>query len=88
MRAVSLIAMVLLSACSKEAAVNRGLVDAGIAAPAASCMSREMAKRLSADQLQKLSRVYAPEQKVSNRPYSAVPPAPMSVNPWGASTGP
>jgi hypothetical protein len=57
MRAVSLIAMVLLSACSKEAAVNRGLVDAGIAAPAASCMSREMAKRLSADQLQKLSRV-------------------------------
>ncbi len=57
MRAVALVAIVLLSACSKQAEVERGLVDAGIAAPTANCMSREMAKRLSVDQLQKLSRV-------------------------------
>jgi hypothetical protein len=57
MRAISIVGLVLLTACSKEAAVNRGLVDAGIASPAASCMSREMATRLSADQLRKLGRV-------------------------------
>lgn len=57
MRFVAIAAIVLLSACSKEAAVNRGLVNAGVAAPTASCMSREMAKRLSVDQLQKLGRV-------------------------------
>lgn len=56
MRIVAVIAIMLLSACSKEAAVNRGLVDAGVASPAASCMAREMAKRLSAEQLQKLGR--------------------------------
>ncbi|WP_296308550.1 hypothetical protein [Erythrobacter sp.] len=56
MRAVSILAFILLTACSKEAAVNRGLVDAGIASPAASCMAREMSKRLSAEQLQKLNR--------------------------------
>ncbi len=54
---MAIIAVVVLAACSKEAAVNRGLVDAGVASPAASCMSREMAKRLSARQLQKLGRV-------------------------------
>lgn len=57
MRLIAIAAIVLLSACSKEAAVNRGLVDAGIAAPAASCMAREMAQRLSVEQLQRLSRV-------------------------------
>lgn len=57
MRAAALIAVLVLSACSKEAAVNRGLVDAGIASPAAACMSREMAKRLSVEQLRKLGRV-------------------------------
>lgn len=57
MRAIAAIAIILLTACSKEAAVNRGLVDAGIASAAASCMSREMAKRLSVEQLQKLGRV-------------------------------
>lgn len=51
------LAIITLAACSKEAAVESGLVDAGIAAPAASCMAQEMAKRLSASQLQKLSRV-------------------------------
>lgn len=56
MRTIAIAAIVLLSACSKEAAVNRGLVDAGVASPAASCMAREMAKRLSAEQLQKLGR--------------------------------
>jgi hypothetical protein len=57
MRTVAIMAILLLGACSKEAAVERGLVDAGVASPAAECMSREMAKRLSAEQLQKLSRV-------------------------------
>jgi single-stranded DNA-specific DHH superfamily exonuclease len=57
MRAIAFAAIMLLTACSKEAAVNRGLVDAGIASPAASCMAREMAERLSVEQLQKLSRV-------------------------------
>lgn len=57
MRSLAIVAIVLLCACSKEAAVNRGLAAAGIASPAASCMSREMAERLSAEQLQKLSRV-------------------------------
>lgn len=57
MRTLAILAMVLLSACSKEAAVNRGLVDAGIASPAADCMAREMSKRLSADQLKKLGRI-------------------------------
>lgn len=52
-----LLIALLLAGCSKEAAVNRGLTDAGVAAPAASCMAREMAKRLSADQLRKLGRV-------------------------------
>ena len=56
-KTMAILALVLLGACSKEAAVNRGLTSAGVAAPAASCMSREMAKRLSADQLRKLSRV-------------------------------
>ena len=56
MRALVAIAITLLAGCSKEAAVNRGLVDAGIASSAASCMSREMAKRLSVEQLQKLRR--------------------------------
>ncbi len=54
MRHLSLIAVILLGACSKQAAVERGLVGAGVAAPAANCMAQEMAKRLSADQLQKL----------------------------------
>lgn len=57
MRAVAVAAMIVLTACSKEAAVNRGLVDAGVASPAANCMSREMAKRLSTEQLRKLGRV-------------------------------
>lgn len=57
MRSLYIIAIILLGACSKEAAVNRGLVDAGVASPAASCMSREMAERLSAEQLRKLGRV-------------------------------
>ncbi len=52
-----LLIALLLAGCSKEAAVNRGLTDAGVAAPAASCMAREMAQRLSADQLRRLSRV-------------------------------
>lgn len=56
MRIAAIISVLLLAACSKEAAVTRGLVDAGIASQAASCMSREMAKRLSADQLRKLGR--------------------------------
>ncbi len=56
MRMVCTLALILLAACSKEAAVGRGLVDAGVAAPAASCMAEEMAKRLSADQLRKLAR--------------------------------
>lgn len=56
MRGLAVIAVMLLTACSKEAAVNRGLVNAGIASPAASCMAREMAKRLSSEQLQKLGR--------------------------------
>lgn len=56
MRALSLAAFVLLSACSKEAAVERGLVSAGVGTPAANCMAQEMAKRLSADQLRKLGR--------------------------------
>lgn len=56
MRALAVIAVLLLAGCSKEAAVNRGLVDAGVASPAAGCMSREMAKRLSVEQLQKLAR--------------------------------
>jgi hypothetical protein len=57
MRVSALAAIILLSACSKEAAVNRGLVDAGVPSQAASCMAREMAQRLSVEQLQKLSRV-------------------------------
>jgi hypothetical protein len=57
MRTLALIAILLLGACTKEAAVERGLTDAGIASPAASCMSREMPKRLSVVQLQKLGRV-------------------------------
>ena len=57
MRSLVFITIILLAACSKEAAVNRGLVDAGVASPAASCMSREMAERLSAEQLRKLGRV-------------------------------
>lgn len=56
MRALTVLAFILVTGCSKEAAVNRGLVDAGVAAPAAGCMAREMAERLSAEQLQKLSR--------------------------------
>lgn len=52
-----LLIALFLSGCSKEAAVNRGLTDAGIAAPAASCMAREMSKRLTAGQLRKLGRV-------------------------------
>lgn len=46
--------------------MNRGLVEAGIASPAASCMSREMAKRLSADQLRKLGRVADGSGKTPN----------------------
>lgn len=57
MRVAIVFAVFLLTGCSKEAAVNRGLVDAGVASPAATCMSQEMAKRLSTEQLQKLSRV-------------------------------
>lgn len=56
MRIACTLAVLLLAGCSKEAAVNRGLADAGVAAPAASCMAEEMAKRLSADQLRKLAR--------------------------------
>lgn len=56
MRIACTLALVLLAGCSKEAAVGRGLTDAGIAAPAASCMAEEMAKRLSAEQLRKLAR--------------------------------
>lgn len=56
MRLLSIAAIILLAACSKEAAVNRGLTDAGIASPAAGCMARAMAERLSAEQLQKLAR--------------------------------
>lgn len=56
MRVVCTLALVSLAACSKEAAVGRCLVDVGVAAPAASCMAREMAERLSADQLRKLER--------------------------------
>lgn len=56
MRTLAIIAVGLLAACSKEAAVDRGLVDAGVASPAASCMAREMAKRLSTEQLKKLGR--------------------------------
>ncbi|MBX9883577.1 MAG: hypothetical protein K2X68_01260 [Novosphingobium sp.] len=56
MRLACTLAFLLLAACSKEAAVNRGLADAGVAAPAAGCMAEEMAKRLSEDQLRKLAR--------------------------------
>lgn len=57
MRVVVIVATIMLTACSKEGAVNRGLVDAGIASPTASCMAREMAERLSVEQLQKLRRL-------------------------------
>ena len=56
MRCAALIAFCLLGACSKEAAVRQGLTDAGVASPAASCMAREMAERLSAGQLRLLGR--------------------------------
>ncbi|MEQ5789365.1 hypothetical protein J3454_15850 [Erythrobacter sp. NFXS35] len=58
MRAMpAVVVIILLTACSKQSQLNRGLVDAGIAPTTASCMSQEMAKRLSAKQLRKLDRV-------------------------------
>lgn len=63
MRLAVLMAFILLPACAKEAAVNRGLTDAGIAPAAASCMAREMAERLSAEQLRKLSRARGDDGK-------------------------
>ena len=57
MRSVTIIALGLaVAGCSKREAVKSGLVEAGIAAPVADCMSVEMARRLSVTQLQKLGR--------------------------------
>jgi hypothetical protein len=56
-RLLALSVLALLGACSKQAAVEQGLVSAGVSSATADCMSREMAKRLSVEQLQKLSRM-------------------------------
>ena len=56
MRIVLLIAVAGLAACTKQGVVKSNLVESGVAAPVADCMSQEMAKRLTIEQLQKLGR--------------------------------
>lgn len=63
LRGVACALIVLLTACSKEAAVSRGLADAGVRPAAADCMAHEMAERLSAEQLRKLARVSGDDGK-------------------------
>lgn len=63
LRAAACAIVILLGACSKEAAVNRGLTDAGVPPTAADCMAQEMAERLSAEQLRKLARVSGKDGK-------------------------
>ena len=60
MRSLALaILAVGLSGCIKQQAVRSELVDAGVRAPVADCMSAQMAKRLSVPQLRKLARAGA-----------------------------
>lgn len=54
---ITLLAAIALTGCSKQEKIRSGLVDAGVPAPVADCMSREMAEHLSTDELRTLSRV-------------------------------
>ena len=72
MRYLILVTLIIAAmGCSKQSAVKSGLIDAGIAAPMADCMSAEMAKRLSVSQLQKLSRADTGDGKALNQMTSA-----------------